>query len=265
LTIWFRPHDRDGTAGPDRIRLHYREEGAKEFQVVDLAWDDKDFRFTVNLAGNPDRKRTAYYFIATASGGVERAYPLPAPDVTYFLPVLPHVRLNEVLPRPGQAGATLGEFIEVYNASAEAVDLEGFFLSDTKGNSTKWRIPRGNVLPAKGFAVFYADGLNEGNHASFKLSNSGEFLGLFGRMEEGNLPVDALVYRGMRVGESWGASPDGSKNFKAWREPTPGARNLPKVPKDYRPAPRDDAPPGGAEAPPAEPAPKETGAKEEQR
>jgi hypothetical protein len=74
-------------------------------------------------------------------------------------------------------------------------------------------------------------------------------------MEEGNLPVDALVYRGMRVGESWGASPDGSKSFKAWRDPTPGARNIPKVPKDFRPERREEAPPGEAEGAPAEPAP----------
>jgi hypothetical protein len=64
------------------------------------------------------------------------------------------------------------------------------------------------------------------------LSNSGEFLGIFGRMEEGNLMVDSTAFRGVRSGESWGASPDGSKNFRAWKDPTPGARNIPKIPEE---------------------------------
>jgi hypothetical protein len=251
VKIWFRSREGEGAARPDRIRLHYREEGAAEVQVADLAWDTKDFRFAVSLPVKADRNRTAYWFIATAAGGVERAYPLAAPELTYALPVLPPVRLNEVLPRPGQ-GSSLGEFIEIYNGSDGEVDLEGFFLSDNRGNSTKWRIPRGNVLPSKGFAVFYADGLNQGNHTSFKLSNSGEFLGLFGRMEEGNLPVDALVFRGMRVGESWGASPDGSKSFKVWRDPTPGARNFPKIPEDFRPAREGEPPPEPGDPPAGE-------------
>jgi hypothetical protein len=235
VTIWFRTRARAGVpdAGkPAKVWLRYREEGATEFQSVELAWDETNFRFFAGLEANPERKRTAYYFVAASTAGVERAYPLPAPGLTYFLPVIAGVKINEVLPRPAREAGGSGEFIEIYNPSGSAVSLEGCFLSDTRRNTTRWRIPEGNTIPPRGFLVFYADGLNRENHTSFRLSNSGEFLGLYGRMEEGNLLLDSMAYRGMRMGESWGALPDGSRNFRVWKAPTPGAKNLPRIPED---------------------------------
>ena len=137
-------------------------------------------------------------------------------------------------------------FVEIFNTSDQAIDLEGYFLTDSRRNPTKWRIPRGHEIRPGGFAVFYADGLGRGSHTSFRLSNSGEFIGLFGRMEEGNLLVDGIAYRGMRTGESWGASPDGSKSYRAWKDPTPGARNIPKIPKEVLEKARRGALEGGA-------------------
>jgi hypothetical protein len=258
ITLWLKTKAEESTDGgrAAKVILKYREEGAQSFQTVDLLWDDKSFRFAMSLKADPARKRTEYYFVAVSADGLERNYPLPAPGLTYVLPVRPNVKINEVLPRPFKAPhqptgesphqpteesphqptggpASPGEFVELYNASDQPVDLEGYFLSDSSRNPTKWRIPAGNIIKPKGFAVFYADGRDRGNHAGFKLSNSGEFIGLFGRMEEGNLLIDSAAFRGMRTGESWGSSPDGSKNYRAWKDPTPGSRNIPKIPEEY--------------------------------
>ncbi|HVR76183.1 MAG TPA: CotH kinase family protein [Planctomycetota bacterium] len=233
-TIWLKLRADESSTRPARVLLRSRDVGAAAFQDRDLAWDQKEFQYVVRLEAEPERPRTMYYFVAVSETGLERAYPLAAPAVTYYLADPPVLKLNEVLPRPGRAPGALGEFIEVYNPGDLPVDIEGMFLSDSSRNPTRWRIPAGNVIPPKGFAVFYADGSHRGNHTSFKLSNSGEFLGLFGRMEEGNLLTDSIVFRGLRTGESWGASPDGSRNFRAWKDPTPGRRNMPKIPEDYR-------------------------------
>jgi hypothetical protein len=147
--------------------------------------------------------------------------------------VLPQLKINEVLPRPLRRPDSAAEFIEIYNASDAAVDLEGMYLSDSRTNPTKWRIPAGNVVAPGGFAVFYATNLGKGNHTNFRLNNSGEFLGLFGRIEEGNLPVDRVAFRALLPGESWGRRKDGAKGFRVWKDPTPGARNLPKIPEEY--------------------------------
>ncbi len=249
LKIWLklRWDDLRGDQGPAKVALQYREEGAAEFQGVDLAWDDKGFQFVIHLAAAPNRKRTAYYFLARSAEGVERVFPLAAPRLTFILPVEAPVRLNEVLPRPGRAAGAPGEFIEVFNTSDSPFELEGCFLSDSSRNPTRWRIPGGNVVPPRGFAVFWADGANRGNHAGFKLSNSGEFLGLYGRMEEGNLPIDTITFRSVQTGASWGANPDGTKQFRIWKDPTPGSRNIPKIPGDY--LKRQSAALGGARRP----------------
>src|SRR5690606_38048827 len=61
------------------------------------------------------------------------------------------VLINEVLTR---AEAPLTDAIELVNATAAAIDISGWFLSDSKSNYRKYRIPPGTVLPAGGYAVF---------------------------------------------------------------------------------------------------------------
>jgi hypothetical protein len=237
FTIWFKT----ASVGvrkklrPEKVVLMSKAEGLASYQSADMAWDPSQFRYSFRFEAQPSPSRTAYYFLATSPDGIEAVYPLPAPHLTFFLPVLPGLKLNEVLPRPvrtsegpeGPEGP--GEFVEIYNAGEHAVDLGGRFLSDSSRNPSKWRIPAGYRISPKGFAVLYVDGAGRGNHASFKLSNSGEFLGLYTRMEEGNLLIDSLRYRAMRVGEAWGATPDGSGNFRVRKHPTPGAPNVPPV------------------------------------
>jgi len=234
--VWLRLKAASGAAAGDRppkLALRYRREGEADFRSAELTWDDKSFWYSGSIEVGEGNRRIAYYALASSADGVERLYPLPAPDLSFAVPVLPGVKINEVLPRPQRVPSSPGEFVELHNASDRAADLDGYFLTDTRRNTAKWRIPKGSVVEPKGFIILYADGLDEGSHTSFKLSNSGGFIGLYGRMEEGNLLVDSTVFRGMRVGESWGAMPDGSRNFRIWKDPTPGARNLPKIPDKY--------------------------------
>ena len=68
------------------------------------------------------------------------------------------VRINEFLPDPdGSDGSVLAEWVELYNASAVAVDVSGWELQRGKSAatpySTKATIPGGTVIPARGFYV----------------------------------------------------------------------------------------------------------------
>ncbi len=74
------------------------------------------------------------------------------------------------------------DWIEIYNPSASAVNLDGWFLSDSARNLTKWRFPATNLASGR-FLVVFASGHNRRTagaplHTSFELSASGEFLGL---------------------------------------------------------------------------------------
>ncbi len=230
--------ERDGPAKTARVWLHFREssggasKGDHAFERVPLVWDDERYRWAIVLEKSDDRPRTEYYFAVESQSGLSRTYPLGAPRVALWLPVRPDIVVNEVCPRPGEGPDAPGEFVELYNRSDQPVPLRGFYLTDDRRRATKWRITEDIVMPPRGYVVFYADGLDRGRHTSFKLSNSGEFVGLFGPPEEGSLRIDAMAFRGVPLGQSWGRRQDGTRSFRAWKHPTPGKRNVPHVPQE---------------------------------
>lgn len=75
------------------------------------------------------------------------------------------------------------DWIELHNAGAMDADLGGWYLSDSASNKVKWKIPVPTVVPAGGFLIVFASDKNRAVagqelHTNFKLSASGEYLGL---------------------------------------------------------------------------------------
>ena len=75
-----------------------------------------------------------------------------------------------------------GDWIELRNSGTNAVNLDGWYLTDSANNLTKWRLPNTN-LNAGAYLVVFADGKNRAVpgavlHTSFSLSTSGEYLAL---------------------------------------------------------------------------------------
>ena len=75
------------------------------------------------------------------------------------------------------------DWIELYNAASEAVDLGGWHLTDDRATPNKWSFPPGTALPRGGFLIVFASGkdrtsLGSPFHANFKLSRQGEYLAL---------------------------------------------------------------------------------------
>jgi len=75
------------------------------------------------------------------------------------------------------------DWIELYNRSNSAVNLQGWMLKDGPGLTT-WTFPAGATIAANGYLVVAADSKNLTNpaaimHTNFSLSKDGEYLGLF--------------------------------------------------------------------------------------
>jgi len=66
-------------------------------------------------------------------------------------PAAPTIYMNEALT---DTEAPLGDAIELYNPSANAVNIGGWFLTDNPGTPKKYRIPDGTMIPANGYFVF---------------------------------------------------------------------------------------------------------------
>ncbi len=74
------------------------------------------------------------------------------------------------------------DWIEIFNSGPADVNLDGWFLTDSPANLTKWRFPAVNLAP-NGFRVVFASGKNrtaigQPLHANFQLSAGGEYLAL---------------------------------------------------------------------------------------
>lgn len=74
------------------------------------------------------------------------------------------------------------DWIELFNRSASAVNVGGWYLTDNAKKLTKWRIPSTN-MPPNSFLIVFASGKDRAVsglplHANFSLDASGEYLAL---------------------------------------------------------------------------------------
>jgi len=120
------------------------------------------------------------------------------------------------------------DWIEIYNASSDTVDLAGYYLSDNASNLTKHKINIGSDLtkiPPKSFKLFWADGDTDlgALHLSFSLSKSGEFISL--TAPDGITVLDSLSFDEQETDISFGRKTDGNLPWMFFINPTPNASN----------------------------------------
>lgn len=119
------------------------------------------------------------------------------------------------------------DWIEVYNADNSPVYLGDKYLTDNISDESKWRMPSMTLAPGD-FVLFWADGdVDEGTkHTNFKLSKSGEEIGIFDADYTGHYPLDTLVYGQQSTDVSQGRFADGEDVWKFYSIPTPGFSNI---------------------------------------
>lgn len=124
--------------------------------------------------------------------------------------------INEVVAGNDNVGTDeFGEnddWIEIYNGSDEAINMEGIFLSDNHGgNRTKFRFPD-FTLPAGEVVVVWCDDQPEQGdfHAEFRLSASGEEVGLY---NQDTISLDYVRFGAIPDDISIGRFPNGTGPF----------------------------------------------------
>src|SRR5574344_1213716 len=88
------------------------------------------------------------------------------------------IRINEILASNASVNynptdSAYSDWVELYNAGSQAVDLKGYYLTDNFDKPTKWQFASSTVLPAGGFLLVWCDDGTGDLHASFKLSADG--------------------------------------------------------------------------------------------
>jgi len=119
------------------------------------------------------------------------------------------------------------DWIELYNDDTNNVELTGLFLSDDLADPTKWTFPETN-MDAGAFLILWADNeTNEGSlHLPFKLSGSGEEIGLFNSANSGTTLIHSVVFGEQVTDISFGLLPDAIGGWISFYLPTPGTNNV---------------------------------------
>ena len=142
------------------------------------------------------------------------------------------VVINEVMTH-GQG--TSPDWIELHNTTNSAINVGGWFLSDSALDLKKYQIAAGTMIPARGYLVLYADqhfggAGNPGVTTPFTLNELGGSV----RLTNSNGAAtdvagyrEAVTFGAAERGVSFGrhAKSTGGVDFPAQNAPTPGAVN----------------------------------------
>lgn len=159
--------------------------------------------------------------------------PTPGAANTLVAPVV-QLFINEWLAdneavRADPADGDYEDWFELYNAGSSPVRLDGFHLSNSPDNPTRFRIPAGYALPPGGHLLVWADGEPDQNaparavlHVDFRLNRGGDSIVLAG---PGGEILDQVTFGGQRRDVSQGREPDGGVSVAFLGVPTPGTAN----------------------------------------
>ncbi|MEE4260095.1 MAG: CotH kinase family protein [Bacteroidales bacterium] len=103
------------------------------------------------------------------------------------------------------------DWIELYNNGSEDINLEGFYLGDDGGDPYQWAFPD-TTISGGGYMIVWADDDEdqEGLHANFKLSASGETIVL----SDNNMNLlDEVTYLQQKPDTTTGRYPNGTGDF----------------------------------------------------
>ena len=194
--------------------------------------------YTAVIPAQGTTGKVEYYVEATNTSGKSTRDPISASNTYAYLlntDPLPLLYINEFMayntsccPDTDSGVSEYDDWIEIYNAGSQPVNIGGMYLSDNKSNPFNHQIPTDNpsatTIPAGGFILLWADGTKSQGplHLDFSLSNAGEDVGLYyidGR------EIDAYTFGAQSENNSWGRAVNGGSTWKSFSTPTPKASN----------------------------------------
>jgi len=134
------------------------------------------------------------------------------------------------------------DWIELYNPTNTTVSLDGWYLTDSASNLTKWRFPAASIASGE-FLIVFASNKNRQTagatlHTNFALSANGEYLGLI-KPDGVTVAFEfSPEYPALDGDTSYGMvlRSDGTSSRGVLLTPTPGLINT-----DLKPSPLNDA------------------------
>ncbi len=152
---------------------------------------------------------------------------------SYVPPLIYLNELNAFNTNYPDPNGQLDDWIEIYNADTQTVNLSGYYITDLISNPTKFQFPQITAqmtMEPGSFKILWADQntVQGPLHLNFTLSETGGFVGIFA--PDGETLIDGAQYPAMSEGKTFGRYLDGADNWKLLFYPTPGAPNSDSIP-----------------------------------
>ncbi|MBE50724.1 MAG: hypothetical protein CMP51_03425 [Flavobacteriales bacterium] len=120
------------------------------------------------------------------------------------------------------------DWIEIYNASANPIDLNGYYITDKTNNPTKWQFPSSFIIPANSVGIVFCSGRDELNagfaHTNFKITQTKDNETIM-ISDPISTYVDSVVVVPNIKSHSRGREFDGSPSWSVFLNATPGISN----------------------------------------
>ena len=125
------------------------------------------------------------------------------------------------------------DWVELFNNSNVAIDLNGYYLSDKLSNNIKWQFTESITVEPNSFEIIYFSGINEmnsngqydsGPHTNFKLSQTRETEYIILSNPDG----EVLSYFSVipnQLNHSRGRIQDADQDWGIFTDPSPGSSN----------------------------------------
>lgn len=235
---WVRASVDDEDPSPD-VQLMYQINGGA-YQYAPMFDDGQhhdreasDGIYGCILAPFQAGQTLSWQVVATDHNGHASTLPCSPTVISFHLSSDPQLFINELM---GDNDTTIadeyGEYdnwLEIYNGDTAAIYLGDKYLSDNLSNPDKWRLPQFTMQPGT-FLIIWADGQPEQGpfHASYKLNDEGEELGIFDNETTGYYLIDSVSWGMQTIDISYGREHDGELPWVFFPHPTPGFSNEPQ-------------------------------------
>ena len=207
--------------GNPSISMDFRDDGMQGDRLAgDGIWTAE-----TNWSSSADE--LSFYFTAEDSSGHRGREPFCGENILNLSSALV---INELMADNDTVLAdNFGEFedyIELYNSGSQPIFLGDLYITDDLSKPDKDRLPAVTLAPGA-YLLLWADGDSPqgANHLNFRLSKSGEQIGIFTAPAAGSVPLDTLSFGAQAQDVSYGRIPNGSGPFVTLAFPSPGANN----------------------------------------
>ena len=186
------------------------------------------------LPPNPDSTVVLFYVFAEDELNVTSTDPPDGAADPYRYLVgydPPAISLNEILAdnRTTNQDEALefDDWVELFNASSDTVQLGGMYLTDNFANPRLWTLPDTSIAPGEFLLIWTDNDPEQGAlHTNFGLSALGEEIGLYDTSDYFFAVIDTFSFGPQMPDTSYGRYPDGSENLVFMDTPTPGGSNM---------------------------------------